>query len=193
MIETSTITYTDENGNQTVVDGRIFSSVVEKQINMIKLAARDEILTRYPEFKQRNAALGILTAEEENNIKRGIESIRNYANLLELRVYDVVWNGTEQDRKRACDEVQKIYWNYSFDGYLPGNRYTAYQFLLRFTAQERASLREAARTDPLVADFQQLAQAAQEIRVDDPVTIAGMDYLVSLGLLTQQRRNQILS
>lgn len=71
--------------------------------------------------------------------------------------------------------------------------HTAYQFLLRFTAEERAAFREAANTDPIVADFQQLAGAAQEVWTDDPMTIAGMGYLVAVGLLTEQRKNEILS
>ena len=71
--------------------------------------------------------------------------------------------------------------------------WTAYQFLLRFTAAERAAFRAAALTDPNVADFQQLAQAAQEVLSDDPMTVAGMDYLVSVGLLTEQRKQEILS
>lgn len=71
--------------------------------------------------------------------------------------------------------------------------YTAYQFLLRFTSDERAAFRTAAETDQNVADFQQLAGAAQEIYTDDPMTIAGMDYLVSVGLLTQKRKSEILS
>jgi hypothetical protein len=71
-------------------------------------------------------------------------------------------------------------------------QWTAYEFLLRFTAGERAAFRAAAITDPQVADFQQLAQAAQEIRSDDPMTIAGMDYLVSVGLLSSERRAEIL-
>ena len=70
--------------------------------------------------------------------------------------------------------------------------WTAYQFLLRFTAEERAAFRAAAITDPNVADFQQLAQAAQEVLSDDPMTIAGMAYLVSVGLLTSARRDEIL-
>ena len=70
--------------------------------------------------------------------------------------------------------------------------WTAYQFLLRFTAEERAAFRAAALTDPLVADFQQLAQAAQEVINTDPMTIAGMSYLVSVNLLTEQRKNEIL-
>lgn len=74
----------------------------------------------------------------------------------------------------------------------PPQSWTAYEFLLRFTAGERAAFRAAAITDPQVADFQQLAQAAQEIRSDDPMTIAGMDYLVSVGLLSSERRAEIL-
>jgi hypothetical protein len=74
----------------------------------------------------------------------------------------------------------------------PPQSWTAYEFLLRFTAAERAAFRAAAITDPQVADFQQLAQAAQEIRSDDPMTLAGMDYLVSVGLLSSERRAEIL-
>lgn len=70
--------------------------------------------------------------------------------------------------------------------------YTAYQFLTRFTAEERAAFRNAAITDSTVADFQQLAGAAQEVSTDNPVTIAGMEYLVSVGLLTESRKNEIL-
>ena len=70
--------------------------------------------------------------------------------------------------------------------------WTSYQFLLRFTSDERAAFRAAALTDPMVADFQQLAQAAQEVINNDPMTIAGMNYLVSVNLLTEQRKNEIL-
>ena len=37
-----------------------------------------------------------------------------------------------------------------------------------------------------------LAQAAQEINNDDPMTVAGMNYLVTIGVLTEQRKNEIL-
>ena len=87
---------------------------------------------------------------------------------------EVVWTV----RQKTPDELRKVF--------------TAYEFLLRFTPQERAAFRAAANTDPLVADFQQLAQAAQEILSDDPMTAAGMNYLVTNGLLTQQRANEIL-
>ena len=70
--------------------------------------------------------------------------------------------------------------------------YTSFEFLNRFTAAERASFRVAAQTDALVADFAQLATAAQEVLNNDPVTVAGMDYLVFAGLLTRQRADEIL-
>lgn len=76
--------------------------------------------------------------------------------------------------------------------YRPPQTWTSFAFLLRFTAQERAAFRAAALTDEQVADFQELAIAAHEVASDNPVTIQGMDYLVSVGLLTQARRDEIL-
>lgn len=79
--------------------------------------------------------------------------------------------------------------------FVPSNpvySWTAYQFLLRFTPEERAAFRNAAITDVNVADFQQLAQAAQEVISNDPMTLAGMNYLVSIGLLSEPRKNEIL-
>jgi hypothetical protein len=70
--------------------------------------------------------------------------------------------------------------------------YTSYEFLNRFTPAERMALRTAALTDAVVADFQQLAGAAQEIINTDPVTISGMDYLVAQGLITEARKLEIL-
>lgn len=70
--------------------------------------------------------------------------------------------------------------------------YTSYEFLNRFTASERASLRAAASSDVTVADFLELAVAANEIINTDPVTIAGMDYLVAQGLMTEARKLEIL-
>ena len=64
---------------------------------------------------------------------------------------------------------------------------------MRLTAEERAAIRAAAQSDVLVADFLQLAQAAQEITTTNPTTVAGMGYLVFIGLLTAERKDEILS
>jgi hypothetical protein len=70
--------------------------------------------------------------------------------------------------------------------------YTSYEFLNRFTSAERVALRTASLTDATIADFQQMAGAAQEIINTDPVTISGMDYLVAQGLITEARKLEIL-
>ena len=74
----------------------------------------------------------------------------------------------------------------------PAESWTAFEFLLRFTEAERASFRDEAATDPKVADFMLLCSAASQVEADHPMTVAGMDYLVSIGLLTQARANEIL-
>ena len=86
--------------------------------------------------------------------------------------------------------VVGYYWNgWTFDA----PRWSAYEFLKRFTAQERAGIRHAAATDDAIADFLQLATSAHEIVADDPVTVTGMNYLVTAGLLTEARKLEIVS
>lgn len=82
------------------------------------------------------------------------------------------------------------YWNgWTFDA----PRWTSYEFLKRFTVQERAAIRVESFQDDRLADFMQFCTAAQIVIADDPTTVAGMDYLVSLNLLTPARRAEILS
>lgn len=71
--------------------------------------------------------------------------------------------------------------------------WTAYQFLNRFTDSELLAVRSRSQTDAATWKFVTFATAAQEINSDDPVTVAGMDYLVSIGILTPARRAEILS
>lgn len=74
----------------------------------------------------------------------------------------------------------------------PAPKWTAFQFLLRFTEAEREGFRAAALTDPKVADFIQLCGAASEVEANHPMTVAGMEYLVDQGLLTQARSYEVL-
>lgn len=81
-----------------------------------------------------------------------------------------------------------------FDGWtFRGQRWTAYQFLNRFTEAELDAVLAESKTDPIALRFLALAQAAQEIDSEDAATIAGMFYLVSAGLLSSQRRDEILA
>lgn len=95
-------------------------------------------------------------------------------------------NGVKAHMTSDCE----IGWQYNGWDFNPP-KWTAYEFLNRFTSNERAAIRAAA-TDTNVADFLMLAQVAQEVIANDPVTIAGMDYLVLMGCITLDRRNEIL-
>ncbi len=82
-------------------------------------------------------------------------------------------------------------WEYEGAEFWPP-KWTAYQFLLRLTPEERADIRERAKTDPNVADFLMLCQSAQEVISNDPVTVMGMNYMVAIGVFTEQRKKEIL-
>lgn len=105
------------------------------------------------------------------------EIAESYFQIVETTNETTV-NQTWIVRSKTPDELRKTW--------------TAYEFLLRFTPQERTAYRNAAKTDDNVADFMSLAQAAQEIINDDSMTIAGMNYLVLIGIITEQRKNEIL-
>jgi len=82
------------------------------------------------------------------------------------------------------------YWNGStFDA----PKWLTYEFLQRFTDAELDGCLVAAQTNAIVRRFITFAEAAHEIIADDPETVAGMDYLVSLGLLTSARKTEILT
>jgi len=70
--------------------------------------------------------------------------------------------------------------------------WTAYQFLGRFTDAELLAVRSRSQTDAATWRFLTFATAAQEVVSSDPMTVAGMDYLVSVGILTASRKAEIL-
>jgi len=71
--------------------------------------------------------------------------------------------------------------------------WTSYEFLNRFTPQERRVIWNRAKSNDDIADFLMLAQAANEVISDDPNTIAGLNMLVSLNIISNQRKNDILN
>lgn len=68
---------------------------------------------------------------------------------------------------------------------------TPFTFLRRFTAPERVAIRASA--NPYVVDFMDLLNKATEVLQSDPDVQGGMAYLVSLGLLSQARADEILA
>jgi hypothetical protein len=71
--------------------------------------------------------------------------------------------------------------------------WTPLEFLERFTPSELEDIESRRLTDPGVRTFYRSASFAQEIVSDDPRTIAGMDYLVSIGVITNARKEEILN
>jgi hypothetical protein len=75
---------------------------------------------------------------------------------------------------------------------LPGT-WTPLEFLGRFTTQEMDQIESRQAADPIVRSFYRAASFATEIVSDDPRTVAGMDYLQSIGILTAARKDAILN
>ena len=70
---------------------------------------------------------------------------------------------------------------------------TRLQFLQRFTFDELVAIEVAAETNAGLRVLQRQQNAAEYIDVLDPNTIGGVQFLVSLGLLTQARAEIILT
>ena len=104
------IQYDSKTGQTTVIDNRVFSQCVAKQLEYIRETAGEQILAVAPEHKQRNAALGLLTEEETQALKQHIQAIREHSNQKEALVNAVVWDGQESSRSAACDAVQAVVW-----------------------------------------------------------------------------------
>ena len=70
------------------------------------------------------------------------------------------------------------------------SRLTKTQFKRLFTQAERIAIRNSA--DDVVIDFFDLANTADEINLDDPDVIAGVQYLEANGILLSGRASEIL-
>lgn len=67
------------------------------------------------------------------------------------------------------------------------------QYLKRFTQAERIAIREAAKTSAVVNDYVQLLDAASDVDLADPDTVAGVQQLESAGLLAAGRAAEVLA
>jgi hypothetical protein len=105
------IVQTNSNGSTTLIDLRVFSLVKENQLNAVKSRAMELILEGAPEYKQRNAALGLLSDAEANAIRAHIQSIRTISNQKEVQIEAITWNGDPATRAAACDAIEQIYWD----------------------------------------------------------------------------------
>lgn len=76
---------------------------------------------------------------------------------------------------------------------VPNYIVTKYAFLMRFTTTERTAALTESKTNVSVEDFWSLLYAAEYVDLSNSETIAGVDLLVSLGILTPARGQEILN
>lgn len=69
---------------------------------------------------------------------------------------------------------------------------TVHQFLNRFTAIERISIKEAAKTNAALSDYLDMLNSASYVDLDNHEVYGGMYYLAILGLIAQTRISEIL-
>jgi hypothetical protein len=105
------VIYDEETGQSYTIDERVFDFCLNHQLQTIRNRAKDLILEGAPEYKQRNAALGLLSDAESNAIRAHIESIRTISNQKEAEILAVIWDGQESTRAAACDAVQNVRWD----------------------------------------------------------------------------------
>lgn len=70
--------------------------------------------------------------------------------------------------------------------------WTRLEYLRRFTPPERIRIRDAAAASPVLADYLQLLDLAEEVRSDDPDTISAVTMLEGAELIAAGRAAEIL-
>ena len=110
MIHTKQQIFNEETGQYEYIDERGFQFCVDFQLKVIRETAKDRILEVAPEYKQRNAAMGLLDPVEAQALKDAIQTIRTKSNLYESQINAVIWDGQESTRPAACDAVQAVRW-----------------------------------------------------------------------------------
>lgn len=109
------------------------------------------------------------------------------------RCISIVESDDRPENSYRIEDGETVHVGYLWAGWnWEAPRWTPLEFLGRFTESELDDIEMRRLTDPGVRTFYRTASFAQEIVSDDPRTIAGLDYLQSIGVLTQVRKDQIL-
>lgn len=70
---------------------------------------------------------------------------------------------------------------------------TKLEYLRRFTMEERIAVRQAAGSNPMLADYLAMMELAEEIDTGDADTIAAVNMLEQVGLIGIGRANEVLN
>ena len=93
--------------------------------------------------------------------------------VSDVQLVSGTWTQVWTVRAKTADELRKTW--------------PTLEFWARFTATERAEAKGA------IPEFYEALLAAHEVISDDPLTIAGLDALVALGIITTERKAQLLA
>lgn len=74
----------------------------------------------------------------------------------------------------------------------PIAEWSSLDFLLRFTYDERTELAILSKTNALVSDFRLLCASSGRVKSNHSLTLQGLDLIKRLGVISQERMNQIL-
>ena len=121
----------------------------------------------------KNGAFVALTTENPVNWNLEDVSVHQFIGVSVPDLNTHVWNETTDNFTRSLSV------------------YTKLEFMNQFSIEERIGIRNS--TDPVVADFMQLLNVAEYIDTQNPNTIAGINYLKQVGLLTADRALEILT
>ena len=97
------------DGQVTEQDDRTVEACAAFQVAMLKEACQRAILADVPDYKQRNAALGLLSEQEEAFVRAAITLCRNRCAALEAQVAAIAADHG-LTRTQACDAIQAVLW-----------------------------------------------------------------------------------
>jgi hypothetical protein len=110
-----------------------------------------------------------------------------YDNAYELNIADASIHECEG----TIPDLNTHVWNFETDEFiLNQSRMTKLMFLNKLTLTERIQIRNS--IDHIVIDIMDLFNSAEFISVEHPNTIQALHYLQLIGILTEQRLQEIL-
>lgn len=87
-------------------------------------------------------------------------------------------------------DLENMSWEPSTLSFITTGVLSRLEFLTKFTTQERIAIRSS--TDPIIIDFMELLNMAENINLNDTNTKNGVGYLAYLGIIAPSRVGEIL-
>lgn len=96
------------DGSVQVTDNRDFAACRDAAMDRLRTDCEAAILAAAPDYRQRNAALGLLSAEETAQVRDAIDACRAEYERCKSLILAIQWDGTEATRAACCDAVQAV-------------------------------------------------------------------------------------